>query len=61
MIRNLLILDKNGRALLCSNFDECHSMCDNTEEISGFISALSSFGNYLSNEMLDEVYEYSSI
>lgn len=55
MIRNLLILDKNGRALLCSNFGECHSMCDNTEEISGFIKALSSFGDYLETAMLDEI------
>lgn len=55
MIRNLLILDKNGRALLCSNFGECHSMCENTQEISGFINALSSFGSYLSTETLNEI------
>lgn len=55
MIRNLLILDKNGRALLCSNFGECHSMCDNTEELSGFIYALSKFGNELSAETLKEI------
>lgn len=30
-------------------------MCDNTEEISGFINALSSFGSYLSTETLDEI------
>ena len=30
-------------------------MCDNTEEISGFIMALSSFGKYLSNDMIDGV------
>jgi hypothetical protein len=55
MIRNLLILDKNGRTLLCSNFGECHSLCDNTEEISGFINALSSFGRALSADVLNEV------
>jgi hypothetical protein len=55
MIRNLLILDKNGRALLCSNFGECHSLCDNTEEISGFITALSSFGGALSADTLNEI------
>ena len=55
MIRNLLILDKNGRALLCSNFGECHSLCDNTEEITGFISALSSFGQALSADVLNEI------
>lgn len=55
MIRNLLILDKNGRALLCSNFGECHSLCDNTEEISGFIIALSSFGGAISADTLDEI------
>ena len=55
MIRNLIILDKNGRTLLCSNFGECHSMCDNAEKISGFINALSSFGKYLSSEMLNQV------
>jgi hypothetical protein len=55
MIRNLLILDKNGRALLCSNFGECHSLCDNTEEISGFIGALSSFGRELSADTLNEI------
>ena len=30
-------------------------MCDNTEEISGFIKALSSFGDYLETAMLDEI------
>lgn len=55
MIRNLLILDKKGRALLCSNFGECHSMCDNTEEIRGFILTLSNFSNYLATEELNEV------
>lgn len=55
MIRNLLILDKNGRALLCSNFGECHSLCDNTEEISGFISALSTFGQAISADALNEI------
>jgi hypothetical protein len=30
-------------------------MCDNTEELSGFINALSDFGNYLSGDMLNEV------
>jgi hypothetical protein len=55
MIRNLLILDKNGRALLCSNFGECHSLCDNTEEISSFINALSTFGQALSADVLNEI------
>lgn len=55
MIRNLLILDKNGRALLCSNFGECHSMCDNTEELSNFVQALSDFGNEISAERLNEI------
>ncbi len=55
MIRNLLVLDKNGRALLCSNFGECHSMCDNTEEIGGFIIALSSFGRDFSGHSLNEI------
>jgi hypothetical protein len=55
MIRNLLILDKNNRALLCSNFGECHSLCDNPEEISGFISALSAFGRALSADSLNEI------
>ena len=55
MIRNLLILDKNGRALLCSNFGECHSLCDNTEEITGFIGALSTFGQALSADVLNEI------
>ena len=55
MIRNLLILDKNGRTLLCSNFGECHSLCDNSEEISSFINALSSFGNAFSGDALNEI------
>ncbi len=55
MIRNLIILDKNGRTLLCSNFGECHSMCDKAEEISGFINALSSFGKYLATDTLNEI------
>ncbi len=55
MIRNLLILDKNGRALLCSNFGECHSLCDNAEDLSSFISALSFFGRELSEAPLNEI------
>lgn len=55
MIRNLLILDKNDRALLCSNFGECHSLCDKQEEISSFIGALSSFGRALSADTLNEI------
>ncbi len=30
-------------------------MCENAEEISGFINALSSFGKYLATDMLDEI------
>jgi len=30
-------------------------MCDNAEDISGFINALSSFGKYLSTDMLNEI------
>ncbi len=55
MIRNLLILDKNGRTLICSNFGECHSMCEDAEEISGFIMALSSFSRHLSMDVLNEI------
>lgn len=55
MIRNLLILDKNGRTLLCSNFGECHSMCENAEEISGFINALSNFGRHLTTDVLNQI------
>ena len=55
MIRNLIIIDKTGRTLLSSNFGECHSMSDDAEEISGFISALSSFGKYLSADMLNQI------
>ncbi len=55
MIRNLIIIDKTGRTLLSSNFGECHSMSDNAEEISGFISALSSFGKYLSSDDLNQI------
>lgn len=55
MIRNLIILDKNGRTLLCSNFGECHSMCENAEEVSSFIKALSNFGMFLSNGELNEI------
>jgi len=55
MLRNLLILDKNGRALVCSNFGECHSLCDNAEDIGRFISALSFFGRELSGDLLNEI------
>ncbi len=55
MIRNLIIFDKNGRTLLCSNFGECHSLCDKNEEISGFIIALSSFGSALQADELNEI------
>ncbi|MHA2359273.1 MAG: hypothetical protein ACXAB5_03290 [Candidatus Thorarchaeota archaeon] len=30
-------------------------MCDNAEEISGFINALSSFGKYLSTDILNDI------
>jgi len=43
MIRNLIILDRNGRALLSANFGECHSFGDNDEVFSSFVSAILSF------------------
>ena len=55
MIRNLIILDTRGRALLCTNFGECHSLSDDTEEVSGFLSALNSFVKILSTDGLDRI------
>ncbi|MHA1904268.1 MAG: hypothetical protein ACXABC_06565 [Candidatus Thorarchaeota archaeon] len=55
MIRNLIILDTRGRPHLCANFGECHSLSDDTEEVSGFLSALCSFVKILSSDGLDRI------
>jgi hypothetical protein len=55
MIRNLVILDKNGRDLLSSNFGECHSFGDNDDMISGFISAIYTFSKMLSADTVSEI------
>jgi hypothetical protein len=58
MIRNLIILDKNGQPLLAENFGECHSLPTETnmaDVLSGFISALYSMAKHLSGQEVNEV------
>lgn len=55
MIRNLVILDKNGRSLLSANFGECHSFGDNDAMVSGFISAIFTFSKMLSADSVNEI------
>ena len=55
MIRNLVILDKNGRSLLSANFGECHSYGDNDALISGFISAIYMFSKTLHADAVNDV------
>jgi hypothetical protein len=55
MIRNLIIIDKNGRALLSANFGECHSFGVDDEMVSGFISAVYSFASMLEAKTLDQI------
>jgi hypothetical protein len=55
MIRNLVILDRNGRHLLSSNFGECHSFGDNDSMVSGFISAIYAFSKMLSMDTVSEI------
>jgi hypothetical protein len=55
MIRNLVILDKNGRSLLSANFGECHSFGDNEAMVSGFVSAVFTFSKMLSTDSVNEI------
>ena len=55
MIRNLIIIDKDGRALLSTNFGECHSLGENNEMVSGFISAVYSFSKMFEAESVDAI------
>ncbi|MGY5860200.1 MAG: hypothetical protein RTU63_12600 [Candidatus Thorarchaeota archaeon] len=55
MIRNLIIIDRNGRALLSANFGECHSFGEDDEMVSGFISALYGFSKVLEAATLDQI------
>ncbi|MFX0107593.1 MAG: hypothetical protein ACFE7R_04855 [Candidatus Hodarchaeota archaeon] len=55
MIRNLSILDSDGRSLVSSYFGECHSLGDNTNLISGFLSALHQMGQNLSGKGVDQI------
>ncbi|TFF96893.1 hypothetical protein EU546_00355 [Candidatus Thorarchaeota archaeon] len=55
MIRNLIILDNEGHALLSANFGECHSMANDEQAVSGFISALHSFSKMLAAGDLSEI------
>lgn len=55
MIRNLIIIDANGRALLSANFGECHSFGKDDEMVSGFISAVYSFSKMVDAETVDEI------
>jgi hypothetical protein len=55
MIRNLLILDRNGKTVHCSSFGDCYSACDNSEELSDFVNALTGYGKILSDDMLNEI------
>ncbi len=55
MIRNLIIIDKEDRALLSTNFGECHSLGDDNDMVSGFISAIYSFSKMFEAESVDEI------
>ena len=58
MIRNVIILDITGSPILATNFGECHSFppeADMAEMLSGFISALFSFGKNLTGRDISEV------
>jgi len=55
MIRNLIIINRDGRALLSANFGECHSLGEDDEMVSGFISALYGFSKLLEATSLDQI------
>jgi hypothetical protein len=55
MIRNLVILDKNGRSLLSANFGECHSFGDNDALVSGFISAIYLFSRTFNSGTINDI------
>ena len=55
MIRNLIIIDEDGRALLSANFGECHSLGQDNEMVSGFISAVYSFSKMFEAENVDSI------
>ena len=55
MIRNLIIVDEEGRAILSANFGECHSLGEDNELVSGFISAVYSFSKMFEAESVDEI------
>ncbi|MHA1390322.1 MAG: hypothetical protein ACTSR9_18035 [Candidatus Thorarchaeota archaeon] len=55
MIRNLIIINKEGRALLSTNFGECHSFGEDDVMVSGFISALYGFSKILEATTLDQI------
>ena len=55
MIRNLIIINRYGRALLSANFGECHSLGEDDEMVSGFISALYGFSKLLEAATLDQI------
>lgn len=55
MIRNLVILDKNGHSLLSANFGDCHSLGDDDVMISGFVGAIFTFSKMLSPDSVNEI------
>ena len=55
MIRNLIIIDENGRALLTANYGECHSLGEDNDLISGFISAVYGFANVVNSTSVNEI------
>ena len=55
MIRNLIIIDENGRALLTANYGDCHSLGDDNDMISGFISAVYGFANVVNSTSVNEI------
>ncbi|MFW9843477.1 MAG: hypothetical protein ACFFEV_02760 [Candidatus Thorarchaeota archaeon] len=55
MIRNLIIIDENSRAILSTNFGVCHSLGEDDEMVSGFISAVHAFSKLIDAESVDEI------
>jgi hypothetical protein len=55
MIRNLMVLDKEGGSLLEMNFGECHSLSAEPSVISNFVSAMFMFGQSLNNQEIKNI------
>lgn len=55
MIRNLIIIHETRRALLTANYGDCHSLGEDNDMISGFISAVYGFAKVVNSTSVDEI------